>query len=97
MDWAGEKVQRIIPDRVLRAIDDALSVGLRKHPEAEWSSDLERIEYYGKVGRHLLAYMGGELIDPDDGHHPLTGVIIACCHLIDKDLKEVDNGKHRTI
>ena len=84
----GEMIQRIIPNGVLSVVDDALDVGLRKHPEAEWSSDLERVQYYGSMARHLIAYLGGELKDLDDGQHPLAAVIVRCCQLIDKDLKD---------
>ena len=91
MDWAGERVQRIIPDGVLRELDIALDVGLRKHPEAEWSSDLERIEYFQAMARHLIAYLGGELRCPIDGQHHLSAVAIRCAQVIDKDIKDAEN------
>lgn len=88
LDWAGEKVQRIVPDRVLREDDFALVVGLKKHPGAEWSSDAEPTEYFQAMARHLIAYLGGEMRCPIDGQHHLSAVRIRCAQLIDKDLKD---------
>lgn len=53
--------------RAIRGAARSLAEGARKYGRGDWKRGMPEDEVVDSLGRHLLAFMSGEMIDPDGG------------------------------
>ena len=86
----SEKVRvELIETEFIWGVGRVLTVGAEKYAAHNWkkAKKNELSRYEGAMMRHLLAYMGGEKLDPETGlphlHH-LSCNAMFLCHFDDK-------------
>jgi hypothetical protein len=57
----------LVPPEIVTAIAEILAVGARKYAARNWEQGMEWSRPYAAALRHLLAWWGGEDLDPDTG------------------------------
>jgi hypothetical protein len=68
----------LIPFKALDAVVGVLSYGAKKYAPENWRKvDGWRWRYFGAALRHMVAWFGGERVDPESGHKHLAHA--ACC------------------
>ncbi|KKN73369.1 hypothetical protein LCGC14_0401820 [marine sediment metagenome] len=79
-DIADERVRvDLLPSHPLVEIAKVLTHGAGKYGADNWRRGLEWRRYYGAVMRHMLAWEGGEDLDPDSG---LSHLACAGCNVL---------------
>lgn len=66
--YDGDKLRTdLIPVSAIMSLARVLTYGARKYDSRNWERGLEWSRPYGAAMRHLLAWWGGEDIDPESG------------------------------
>lgn len=81
LKYDKEKVRlELIPPEFLWATGRGLTYGAKKYAAGNWSTGdgFEWSRLYGALQRHLVAWAGGQDVDPESGNHHLDH---ACCML----------------
>jgi len=69
----------LIPPRAIKAIADVLTYGANKYHAHNWCQGADWSRYIDAMQRHINAWVCGEDIDPESGHHHLAHA--GCCLL----------------
>ena len=91
----GDKPRpELLPPAALMAISEVLATGARKYDDNNWMHTPGYSRYYGAALRHLLAWWGGEDLDPETGLHHLAHA--GCCvlfmlELIERNRLDIDD------
>ena len=64
---AGKPRISLVPTEIIRGVARAREIGVEKYGEIDNWKKVEPERYLDAVMRHLLAYIDGEIIDPDSG------------------------------
>jgi hypothetical protein len=80
---AGKLRYDLIPPHALEALAYVYTIGAEKYGDNNWKKGLDEGRIIGAMFRHLVRYMMGERVDPDDGQHPLASVAWGCFALIE--------------
>lgn len=77
MKWDSDKPMPSLvdPDFIL-GVADILTFGAKKYAKNNWQLNTDIDRYKDSLMRHIYAYLGGELIDPESGKPHLDH--IAC-------------------
>lgn len=83
----AEKIQlELLSTRWLLGVGQVLTFGAKKYAAHNWRKGLQRSRLLGAVLRHIVAYLGGEDLDPETGllhlHHA------SCCLMFASELHE---------
>lgn len=83
----GEKIQlELLSASWLLGVGRVLTFGARKYAAHNWRNGLQQSRLVGAALRHLVAYLGGENLDPESGlphlHHA------SCCLMFASELLE---------
>ena len=81
----GKLPMHLIPPEALTAMANRLRVGAEKYSERNWETGLQYSRTYSALMRHLLAWWGGEDIDPDpaaQGSSHLEAVLTNAAFLV---------------
>ncbi len=76
---AGKLRMDLLPPKALEAIADVLTLGAVKYAPNNWIKAPEWSRYYAALQRHLVAWHGGQSIDPETGKSHLAH---AACSLV---------------
>lgn len=75
----GKPNLALVPPGPLLALTRVLDFGAAKYGPWNWRKGIEWSRVYAAVQRHLLAWWGGEDLDPESGHshlaHALCGLV----------------------
>lgn len=70
----GKLLWNLVPWKEMEGVVRVLMGGAKKYSPDNWKYvDPER--YKDAILRHVIAYLGGEIIDPDSGEHHMSHVI----------------------
>ena len=73
-----EKVRlELIPPEMINALGEILTFGAAKYEDRNWEKGMDWGRIYGALQRHLNAWWGGELLDPETNKSHLWHA--ACC------------------
>lgn|GEM_PF-2014717 len=81
----------LFPPAVRSAVGRVLGQAMEKHGHPDDSArnpehpNGTREAHIASVERHWLAYLSGEVADPDDGEHPLVHAIARMAFLAERD------------
>lgn len=64
---AGKRRVDLVPTEAIHALADVLTAGVAKYGENNWRLGMDWSRVYGAAQRHLLAFWGGDDIDPESG------------------------------
>lgn len=79
-DDQGKPQPSLLPPRPLMLIAAVLTFGARKYERDNWQRvEDARHRYADALLRHVFAWLGGEALDPESGHHHLAHA--GCCIL----------------
>lgn len=68
----------LLPFKALAEIVSVLTYGAKKYAPENWRKvEHPKSRYFAAALRHLVAWFGGERLDPESGHHHLAHA--ACC------------------
>lgn len=73
----------LIPPSAVTALAEALTYGVTKYSARNWEKGMYWGRPYGAALRHLLAWWGGQELDPDSGLHHLKHAICNLAFLIE--------------
>ena len=77
---AGKPRWSLIPAGTLLEVVRVLTFGAQKYDDDNWMGVPEaRKRYYDALQRHVEAWWGGEVADPESGFHHLAHAV--CCAL----------------
>ena len=74
----GKRRLDLLDPLALNGIADVLTFGATKYGDRNWEQGIEWSRVYGAALRHLLAFWGGEDLDPETG---LPHVDHAACNI----------------
>lgn len=69
----------LIPAIAIVELSKVLTFGAEKYGDNNWSKGIEHSRLFAASLRHLYAYKGGELLDPETG---ISHVSHALCNLV---------------
>lgn len=81
----GKSRTDLIPPEPLMGAGEVFAFGARKYGDRNWEQGISVCRLYGALLRHLLAWLGGEQLDPESGL-PHTSHAMCCMlmlHAID--------------
>ena len=74
----GKLRHDLVPPEVVNALASVLTFGATKYGERGWQRGMDWSRVYGAAQRHLLAFWGGDDIDPESGMphlwHAMTNI-----------------------
>lgn len=86
----GKPQWRLVPFGAMSEVVDVLTYGAKKYSPDNWKHVDDAQNRYIDAGfRHFTAYVSGEKVDPESGHHHLAHAI--CCLLF---LLAFERGDH---
>ncbi len=82
-DSGKSRLDLLVPS-FLWEVGHVLAHGATKYGQRNWQY-VERDRYYAAAMRHLLAYMGGETVDPETGYHHMAHLACSAMFLYWRD------------
>ena len=76
----GKARTDLLPADALLEVAGVLDYGAKKYAARNWEKGMACGRLTGAALRHLIAWMGGEDVDPESGHRHLAH--FACCALM---------------
>lgn len=74
----GKLRHDLVPPEVVNALASVLTFGAAKYGDRSWQRGMDWSRVYGAAQRHMLAFWGGDDIDPESGMphlwHALTNL-----------------------
>lgn len=81
----------LIPARALLAAGRVMAQRTDRDAEGRPGYlDIPITKYRGSLARHVLAYLGGQTVDPDSGESPLAHVVTNAAILWEKETRAID-------
>lgn len=88
----GKRPWRLLPWKATGVVVDVLKFGAEKYSPDNWRKVPQaRERYFDAAIRHLEAWHGGEMMDPESGLHHLAHA--ACCVLFILELELADHPR----
>ena len=84
----------LIPPEVERALGEILTFGAEKYADRNWEKGINYNRVYGALRRHLLAWLSGEINDPESGKPHLWHALCCLAFLVTyeaRGMNEFDN------
>lgn len=81
----------LVPPSLMWAVGAIRTYGTQKYGDAECWRAVEPERYKGALLRHLMAYLGGEAVDPESGYPHLWHAACNLAFLI--ELESTSGGK----
>lgn len=95
-DTNKPNVSLVDPQWILE-IAKVLDFGANKYSPHNWRQGLEWSRLYSAIQRHLLAFLNGEILDPESNlphlHHAACGLMMLSCLQGRTDLNDFHWGK----
>lgn len=88
----GKARMDLIPSSALIAMAEVFGYGANKYGDYNWKGGIDHSRLYAAAMRHMVAYWGGETLDPESGlnhlHHALANLAMMV------DSPEHDNRRY---
>ena len=79
----------LIPPDALEALAKILTDGAKKYGARNWEKGMAWSRAYAALQRHLLAWWGGQDVDPESGHPHLWHVLTNAVFLTSYQIREI--------
>lgn len=78
----GKPKLSLIPPEAIMAMGRVLTMGAEKYGDRNWEEGLEADRVVSALLRHLVAWQGGEVTDPESGFSHLDHVLCNAAFLV---------------
>lgn len=90
--WDNKKLRwHLLPFEILIEVVEIFDFGAARYGVHNWKECDDWDRYFDAMMRHIVAWRGGEVIDPDSGKHHLAHAICNAWFLVWAD----KNGKRK--
>ena len=86
---SGKLRMELLPPDALEALARILTDGAEKYGARNWEKGMAWSRPYAALQRHLLAWWGGQDVDPESGHPHLWHVLTNAVFLTSYQIREI--------